>query len=520
MSNGTPQFQYASTLLSIDLSQNWTNTTVALQSTTKPSGAPNLNSPSLWYHESENLIYSGFAGWNSSFGDDPNLPPLSLWTFQPDGSGSGTWDEIIATESSVWSRLTRPGQPLMAFDADSAWVLGGITSEWIQFASPENLIPGMVQFNMTSRLFSNSSVQCCNSTGGIYKGALQYVPSFGPEGIHIAMGGQNGIGNDGVTVGLIDFATVSVFDPAKREWWNQTTTGSEPSPRVEFCTAGISSTNGTYEIFVYAGWGTHLGPAAVQYDTINILTLPAFHWISIPYNPENPRHALSCNAVGGSQILTIGGVDSNSKVATGLIADIIESTFDSSADPFAQGLAIFDMTTMTFSDKYTAEAPPYEQSEVVKQFYSQSKGTYMGTLTPQVSALVKVTHFVNSSSTNSSSASSGSSRTTSSSPTSRPSEPNGRKAGTIAGIAIGGSAALFAVVAAISYLYRKRRAPQRSGLAITPTNEFQDVTLVNNNSYWLQEMDGAGQSAELQAQSVQELDHPVPSVEMEAYQHY
>lgn len=164
----------------------------------------------------------------------------------------------------------------------------------------------------------------------------------------------------------------------------------------------------------------------------------------------------------------------------------------------------------------------------------------MGTLTPQVSALVKVTHFVNSctflslsssiiftgladfypASTNSSSASSGSSRTTSSSPTSRPSEPNGRKAGTIAGIAIGGSAALFAVVAAISYLYRKRRAPQRSGLAITPTNEFQDVTLVNNNSYWLQEMDGAGQSAELQAQSVQELDHPVPSVEMEAYQHY
>lgn len=68
----------ASTLLSIDLSQNWTNPTVAMQSTTKPIGAPNLNSPSLWYHDSENLIYSGFAGWNSSFGDDPNLPPLSL----------------------------------------------------------------------------------------------------------------------------------------------------------------------------------------------------------------------------------------------------------------------------------------------------------------------------------------------------------------------------------------------------------------------------------------------------------
>lgn len=125
---------------------------------------------------------------------------------------------------------------------------------------------------------------------------------------------------------------------------------------------------------MYAGWGTHLGPEAVQYDTINILTLPAFHWISVPYNPQNPRHALTCNAVGGSQILSIGGVDSNSRVAQGIISDIIESTFDSSADPFAQGLAIFDMTTMTFSDQYTAGAPPYEQSDAVKQFYSQSKG--------------------------------------------------------------------------------------------------------------------------------------------------
>lgn len=108
--------------------------------------------------------------------------------------------------------------------------------------SPETLIPGMVRFDMASRSFSNSSAQCCNATGNIYKGALQYVPIFGPEGIHIAMGGTNGFGD------LIEFSTVSVFDPAKQEWWNQTTTGSEPSPRIEFCTAGINSTDGTYEM--------------------------------------------------------------------------------------------------------------------------------------------------------------------------------------------------------------------------------------------------------------------------------
>ena len=130
----------------------------------------------------------------------------------------------------------------------------------------------------------------------------------------------------------------------------------------------------TIHRFVYAGWGTNLGPVTVQYDTINILTIPAFHWISVPYNPQNPRHGLSCNAVGGSQILTIGGVDSNANVAFGTPQQNTESTFDSSPDPFAQGLAVFDMTTLAFSDRFTAGAPPYQQSNVVKQFYSQSNG--------------------------------------------------------------------------------------------------------------------------------------------------
>ena len=131
----------------------------------------------------------------------------------------------------------------MAFGYDRAWIIGGIASGWIpiQDVSPASLIPGMVQFDMESRSFTNSSVECCNATGSIYRGALQHVASFGPNGIFIAMGGFNGHT-------LVDFGTVSVFDPTKQEWWNQTSTGSKPSPRQEFCTAGIESTDGTYEM--------------------------------------------------------------------------------------------------------------------------------------------------------------------------------------------------------------------------------------------------------------------------------
>ena len=238
----------ASTLLSIDLSQNWTNSTVAIHSTTKPDGAPKLNDPSFWYHESEDLIYSGFTGWTSSFGDHPKMPPLSLWTFKPDGTGSGAWNQAIPAGSSAWHQLTRPGLSLMAFDSNSAWILGGTPEAWIGGTSSNDLIPGMVQFDMGSRLFSNFSVECCNATRSIYQGALQYVPSFGPAGIHIAMGGRHSTAGFNGSNSLIDFGTVSVFDPAKRAWWNQTTTGSKPSPRVEFCTAGVNSTNQTYEM--------------------------------------------------------------------------------------------------------------------------------------------------------------------------------------------------------------------------------------------------------------------------------
>ena len=123
--------------------------------------------------------------------------------------------------------------------------------------------------------------------------------------------------------------------------------------------------------FIYGGWNFLPGLGTVQFDTVNILTLPAFHWISVPYNPQNPRHGHSCNAVGGSQIITIGGVDSNSQVTQWNSTQVIQSQYDS-PDPFAQGLAIFDMTNLAFVNQYTAGAPPYEQSDVIKKFYAQS----------------------------------------------------------------------------------------------------------------------------------------------------
>ena len=50
-----------------------------------------------------------------------------------------------------------------------------------------------------------------------------------------------------------------------------------------------------------------------------------------------------------------------------------EQPYYNSTDPFLQGLAIFDMTTLQSSEQYIAGVKSYEQSDPIKQFYAQSQ---------------------------------------------------------------------------------------------------------------------------------------------------
>jgi len=238
-------FCLANTILSIDLSQSWTNSSVKVHSTSKPAGCVSLNEPSLWYHQQEDVLYSGFAGWQSNFDpDEINLNNISIWTFKPDGSGSGAWKDLIPSGSTALSSINRPEQGFQAFGDDSAWVLGGF-DKYDPGQYP--YLPSMVHFNMSSKTFENISTPAAlAASGAVDNGAMHYVPSFGTKGLFVAMGGDTIQSNPG----LIGFETVAVFDPEKQQWFNQTTTGSPPIARLEFCTAGLPSTNRTYEMYV------------------------------------------------------------------------------------------------------------------------------------------------------------------------------------------------------------------------------------------------------------------------------
>ncbi|KAL1651936.1 hypothetical protein SLS58_000059 [Diplodia intermedia] len=370
--NGDVKYEYSNTILSIDLSKNWTNATVTLQSTSKPSSVPSLNHPGIWYDSSADTIYTGFAGRISSLNESDLSPwPMGVWSFKPDGLGSGTWDTALATDDKVFDSITRPYTAAVAYGNGVGYALGGSvtwqTAPGITGGDTSAIvnIDGMLRFDMTTKELTNVTVKGPRfQNGHIQLAQMQYVPNFGPEGVFLVLGGVK----TNPETDTFDWGIVTVFDPESGRWYDQQTSGNIPRGRKEFCSTGMASDNKTFEVFVYAGWGGDLGTQSVSFDQIYILTLPAFHWIQVDYDQTGTRHALTCHPVGGSQILTIGGVNSAS---TDSSASIYKGTFRDK-DKYTQGLAVFDLSTLEWKDQYTANASGYTQSDMVRSYYAQN----------------------------------------------------------------------------------------------------------------------------------------------------
>ncbi|KAI4115378.1 MAG: hypothetical protein LQ345_004014 [Seirophora villosa] len=494
----------ASTTLSIDLSQEWTNDTVVLKTTSKPPGAPELSAPIFAYDEQNDVFYSGFAGRVSEYGDQPDPPPFGLWSFKPDGAGGGTWDRVLSGNDSAVDGLTRPVNGFHAFGGGSALVFGGVATDQ---TSPEteqtrsNIpLPGNLQLDMAARKLTNHSGNDDSPILAVL-GQMHYVPSFGPNGVFVKMGGSS---LPRRADNLLDFARLQVYDAATNTWYDQRATGNIPAGRVEFCTAGVESSNETYEIFVYGGHNGNLGPEALPYDEIFILTLPAFHWLKVDYPPSSPRNGHTCNAVGGSQIISVGGVAANSGIYLGFIDEIRDSTFNFSADPFAQGLGIFDMTTLTWRDGYTANAPPYEQSDLVRDFYTTNPQNG-SQLDEALGKLFQTTHFTQA-------APGASDPSPDPSPTPSSSSKN---TGGIAGGVVGGVVGVALIAGLAYFLYRRKRN------GYSKPGKGSDTTELRGNDHALQDFNGkhgAGYYAggdKTDGRQFQELPHEQKPTEVE-----
>lgn len=98
-------YQTENTTYGLDLSQDWTNSSLNVIQTERPSDSTALNRESLWYDSKNNTI-SCFGGARS-FATPAlaSLPPQpdSIWRFGLNGEGGGAWHEVLGpVSSSKW----------------------------------------------------------------------------------------------------------------------------------------------------------------------------------------------------------------------------------------------------------------------------------------------------------------------------------------------------------------------------------------------------------------------------------
>ena len=93
--------------------------------------------------------------------------------------------------------------------------------------------------------------------------------------------------------------------------------------------------------YVYGGRGVN----SQVFDDIYVLSLPSFIWTKI-YQGNSPRHSHSCHRLGSRLMVSVGGI----------------SSFNTTAAPCdweTKGVAIFDMSNVTWSSFYDQSAPSY-----------------------------------------------------------------------------------------------------------------------------------------------------------------
>lgn len=123
------------------------------------------------------------------------------------------------------------------------------------------------------------------------------------------------------------------------------------------------------EIFMYGGQvgnGQYDGSVASQkinvgLDEVYILSLPSFVWFKANYTSSDPRIFHTCNIVGNRQMLSIGGLN---PAAANLNAT------QNNTDPFWEGMKVFDLTALQWTNYYNATAAPYLTPNVVASHYA------------------------------------------------------------------------------------------------------------------------------------------------------
>ncbi|XDG10397.1 hypothetical protein ABKA04_010012 [Annulohypoxylon sp. FPYF3050] len=360
----------ANATFSLNLNESWTNDTVTFRSITKT--APLLDQQIYW-SDPTNGAGALYTWGGMAVGSDPP-PENQLWLLNTDGTGGGTWSQVPQGDYRDFAKLQQPVGAAFTQANHVGYALGGQatsrTDPSVQKEDPGYALTGLVSYNFQTGLWANTStVPGYGGYGTNLNGMAEFVP-FGPNGLLLFLGGAEtpvDATNDSSTE--VSWNTIFLHDPVTGKWYRQETSGERPLVIERACSVGVQGPNNTYEIFIYGGTSQQKDGTSAD---VHILSLPGFVFFKAN-SPGTPRADHACTVVGGGkrQMLSYGGVDGGPLLKNPT----------TTPDPWKQGLGIYDMTELKWTDSYNPYAAQYESPKEVADclqelFVNGSSGTY------------------------------------------------------------------------------------------------------------------------------------------------
>ena len=234
------------TTVSLPLATPWTNATVQLTAMAQHPN-PQLKNFALWTDPATKTLVSW--GGEGPYGNTSGARNKTVWTFTPDGGGGGgggAWATRGPANPETFLAVSRNTQGAQAVCRGKGYYVGG----WAGPATDANVrrntpTPGMVVYDLAAGSWANETAPPVMMT--LQEGEAHCVP-FGGGGVLAVLGGIYSSPTDYVATRQVSMNEVHIYDPGKREWYTQPTTGDIPDQRVFFCSAGVQGKNGTYEM--------------------------------------------------------------------------------------------------------------------------------------------------------------------------------------------------------------------------------------------------------------------------------
>ncbi|KAG0132780.1 hypothetical protein HOY82DRAFT_642258 [Tuber indicum] len=224
---------------------------------------------------------------------------------------------------------------------------------------------GLITYDQATDTWKNETTPF----GGISEGGLVYIPTK-TDNVLIQLGGRSKW-----STRIRPFSEIRIYSTNQSKWYTQNLPSGAlvPAPRFAFCTALKSSLDGSsYQIYIMGGLEalTSLNATGGATSTsIWVLSIPSFEWAQLPVMSKatavNPRARIGpkCLDIGEHYIFYYGGRNAADDHTT------------VNCDKQANAAFLFDLNTLTWTDKFT----PYEGTyEIPMQVFNLIGGDRSG----------------------------------------------------------------------------------------------------------------------------------------------